>query len=91
MGGLSDYLRVEFPPCPGYADCVMDTDLAEAAQLRCEFPRWVIYRDSYGITGRRRVSGVTESYTGRSRPVLRCQLMNAEFEEVIARVLAKSA
>ena len=68
-----------------------DTELDQAAQLRCEFPNWVIYKDGYGITGRRRVAGIPESYTGRSWLVLRSHLANAEVADVFAEVLARSA
>ena len=68
-----------------------ETELAQAAQLRQCFPRWVILTDDYGCTGRRRVAGVTESYGPHSALVLRSQLANAEVGDVFAEVLARSA
>ena len=68
-----------------------ETELAQAAQLRQCFPRWVILTDDYGFTGRRRVNGVTESWCGSSADVLRSHLANAEFRDTLAEVLARSA
>lgn len=63
---------------------------AKIQDLRRDFAHWIIYEDAYGVTGRRRVDGIPESYTAGSAIVLRSHLANAEFRDVIAAVLDRS-
>ena len=67
-----------------------ETELAQAGQLRCDFPRWVVIATDHGFTGRRRVAGIAESWSGSSADVLRSHLANAEFEDIHAEVRARS-
>ena len=71
---------------------VTEMELLQAAQLRADFPGWVIFTDSYGVTGRRiRDDGREESYGPQSALVIRSHLANAMFRDVLGEVLARSA
>ena len=67
-----------------------ETELAQAGQLRCDFPGWAILTDDYGVTGRRRVNGITESYGPLPALVVRSHLANAVVGDVFAEVAARS-
>ena len=74
-----------------YSVVVTRLELAQAAQLRADFPGWVIFTDDYGCTGRRIRNGREETYSGPSPVVVRSHLANAEFGDVLAEVQAGSA
>ena len=74
-----------------YSVVVTRLELAQAAQLRADFGGWVIFSDDYGCTGRRIRDGREESYGPLPALVVRSHLANAEFGDVLASVLARSA